>query len=300
MNLNQLRYVKAVAETGSFTLAAEQCYVTQPTLSNGIAQLEHEFEERLFARTTRSVVLTPFGEHILPFIDRVLSAQDELLHESRDFVHPSKTVVRIGTSPLIAANWLVPMLESYRTTRPDVEIILHEQNMAELYRMLDGGLLDFVLGVADVTRPSWNKVFLYREPLYFIPRGAIHPESKGTIKFKDITEETFVMVPNECGLARATRALFRSHRHKLNEYPGEALSYQVLEEWASLGLGAAILTKSKLRSSDSKAYVLMDKQSKEITLDFEAVWVNAPQYPLHLQQFVEFLGGYRALGKQDK
>lgn len=65
MNLSQLRYVKAVAETGSFTQAAEQCYVTQPTLSNGIAQLEQEFEERIFVRTTRIVSLTPFGEHIL-------------------------------------------------------------------------------------------------------------------------------------------------------------------------------------------------------------------------------------------
>ena len=76
MNLSQLRYVKAVAETGSFTLAAERCYVTQPTLSNGIAQLEQEFEERLFARTTRAVTLTPFGERMLPFIDKVLAARE--------------------------------------------------------------------------------------------------------------------------------------------------------------------------------------------------------------------------------
>jgi DNA-binding transcriptional LysR family regulator len=291
MNLNQLRYVQAVAETGSFTLAAEQCYVTQPTLSNGIAQLEEEFEERLFARTTRTVVPTPFGEHILPFIDKVLGAQVELVHEARNFVHPSRTVVRIGTSPLLQENWLVPMLEKFRKTHPDMEIILHEQNMAELYRMLDEGLLDLMVGVADAPKPSWNRAFLYREPLYFIPRGANHPESKGTISFGDIAKETFVMVPNGCGLARATRALFRSNRLKLNEYPGEALSYQVLEEWASLGLGAAILPKSKLRSSDRKAYVLTDKNSKELTLDFEAVWVNTPQHPLHLQQLVEFLSG---------
>lgn len=49
------------------------------------------------------------------------------------------------------------------------------------------------------------------------------------------------MVPNTCGLAQATRALFRNHRCKLNEYPGEALSHQVLGEWAGLGLGAAIV-----------------------------------------------------------
>lgn len=290
MNLNQLRYVKAVAETGSFTLAAERCYVTQPTLSNGIAQLEQEFEERLFARTTRAVALTPFGERLLPFIDKVLSAQAELLHESRKVARASREVVRIGASPLLRAGWLAPMLEEFRKTRPDVEVILHEQNMADLYRMLDEELLDFVFGVADARKPSWGGAFLYREPLYFIPRGANFSEKQGAVRFEDIAEEPFVMVPNVCGLARATRALFRSHRRKLNEYPGEALSYQVLEEWAALGLGAAILPKSKLQSSKSKAYALADKKGKELTLDFEAVWLTH-QRPDHLRQFASFLAG---------
>lgn len=292
MNLSQLRYVKAVAETGSFTLAAEQCYVTQPTLSNGIAQLEHEFEERLFTRTTRTVALTPFGEHILPFIDKVLTAQAELLHESRSFVHPARKVVRIGTSPLLRAGWLAPMLEEFRKAHPDVEVILHEQNMADLYRMLDEELLDFVFGVADTRKSSWSGTFLYREPLYFIPRGENYPEGDGAVRFEDISKETFVMVPNVCGLARATRALFRSHRRKLNEYPGEALSYQVLEEWAALGLGAAILPKSKLQSSERKVYALADKKAKALTLNFEAVWLKAQQRPVHLQQFAEFLTAF--------
>jgi hypothetical protein len=101
------------------------------------------------------------------------------------------------------------------------------------------------------------------------------------------------MVPNACGLARATRALFRHYRRKLNAYPGEALSYQVLEEWAALGLGAAILPKSKLQSSERKTYVLTNKKGKELTLDFEAVWLNMPQRPVHLQQLTDFLAGYR-------
>lgn len=294
MNLSQLRYAKAVAETGSFTQAAEHCYVTQPTLSNGIAQLEQELEERLFTRTTRAVSLTPFGEHILPFIDRVLEANDSLLRETRSFARPSRAVVRIGTSPLIRAGWLAPMVEGFREKCPQTEIVLHEQNMADLYRMLDDGLLDFVFGVADTTKPSWTAAFLYREPLYFIPRGGRVEEGE-SVAFESIANETFVMVPNVCGLARATRALFRSHRRKLNEYSGEALSYQVLEEWAALGLGAAILPKSKLQGMDRKAYLLTDKKGREITLDFEAVWLNNPQKTPYLQQFADFLGLYASV-----
>ena len=292
MNLSQLRYVKAVTETGSFTLAAEQCYVTQPTLSNGIAQLEQELEERLFKRTTRSVALTPFGEHIMPFIDNILKANDELIHETRSFVHPSRKAIRIGTSPLINAAWLALMLEKFRADNPEVEVILHEQNMADLYRMLGEGLLDFVFGVADTHSASWGNSFLYREPLFFIPRGVNYPEGEDSVPFEQVAGETFVMVPNVCGLAKATRALFRSHRRKLSEYSGEALSYQVLEQWASLGLGAAILPKSKLLSSERKAYALTDKSGKEQFLDFEAVWLTSAHHPKHSQEFITFLETY--------
>ena len=74
MNLIQLRFASAVAATGSFTAAATQCFVTQSTLSNGIAQLVGELGERLFTRTTRAVALTAFGRHVLPHINEVLSA----------------------------------------------------------------------------------------------------------------------------------------------------------------------------------------------------------------------------------
>lgn len=292
MNLDQLRYAKAVAEAASFTLAAERCYVTQPTLSNGIAQLEQELGERLFARTTRSVTLTPFGRRVLPLIDNVLNAHDEFLRESRSFAHPSQSAVRIGTSPLIKPAWLSSMLEGFRNGHAGIEIILHENNMADLYLMLDDGILDFVFGVAAVRKASWSRAFLYREPLYYVPCGNNHVDGS-SVSFDQIAGETFVMVPSVCGLARAIRALFRKHRRKLYEYPGEAMSYQVLEEWAALGLGAAILPKSKLQLPDRQSYLLTNKAGEELHLDFEAVWPDSPERPAHLQQFAEFLKTYR-------
>lgn len=300
MNFSQLRYAKAVAETGSFTVAAEQCYVTQPTLSNGIAQLEQELESRLFNRTTRAVSLTPFGEHIMPFIDNILKANDKLMRETRTFAHPSRAAIRIGASPLVNPDWLAAMLEQFRDAAPEVDVVLHEQNMADLYRMLDEGLLDLVFGVAGTRKASWGHMFLYREPLCFIPRGTSRPEGEGTVPFEAIAGETFVMVPNMCGLARATRALFRSHRRKLNEYSGDALSYQVLEHWAALGLGAAILPKSKLLSSERKVYVITDKKGQELPLDFEAVWVAAASRSEHMAAFLAFLKEQRRRAEPSK
>jgi DNA-binding transcriptional LysR family regulator len=83
------------------------------------------------------------------------------------------------------------------------------------------------------------------------------------VSLDDIADEIFVMVPDACGLARSTRALFQSRRHKLKEYSGEALSYQVLEDWAALGVGAAILLESKVSRADVPAYTIRHKNGRK-------------------------------------
>lgn len=291
MNLSQLRFASAVASTGSFTAGSANCCVTQPTLSNGIAQLESELGERLFVRTTRKVSLTAFGVHVLPYINEVLRAQASLVHQTQMFLSPGKRLIRIGTSPLVSANLLGLMVEPFRIRHPDVDLVLRETNMTDLYRMLNEGLLDFVFGVANVQKGPLTATFLYKESLLFIPRSGAWPSGQPphSVQIKDIAEETYVMVPDACGLSRATRALFRSHRRKLREYSGEAMSYQVLEEWAALGVGAAILPKSKVTSSGRAAFPITDKSGRQVTIDFEASWSETGAQTPHLLEFADHL-----------
>ena len=101
MNLAQLGFVDAVAFERSFTAAAAKCHVTQPTLSNGIRQLEEELGGRLFERTTRSVRLTELGQHLLPYVREVLNAQKMLVSQTKTFLHPMQRLIRAGTSPLM-------------------------------------------------------------------------------------------------------------------------------------------------------------------------------------------------------
>jgi len=79
------------------------------------------------------------------------------------------------------------MLEEFRKAHTGIDIILHEQNMADLYRMLSDGLIDVVFGVADTRKPSLRTAFLYREPLYYIPRGVNSPASDGAVTFESIS-----------------------------------------------------------------------------------------------------------------
>jgi DNA-binding transcriptional LysR family regulator len=291
MNLTQLKFANEVAQSGSFTIAAAKCCVTQPTLSNGIAQLEADLGDRLFVRTTRKVSLTPFGAYILPYIAQVLEAQATMLHQAQMFHSPKKQLIRIGTSPLVSSHLLGLMIEPFQRQNPGIDLVLREMNMTDLYRMLEEGLIDFAFGVAGMRKGAWVSMFLYKDPLVFIPRGAVWNGSSRmrSVQMKDIANEVYVMVPDACGLSSTTRALFRSHRRKLHEYSGEAMSYQVLEEWAALGVGAAILPKSKLSPGVRKYYEIVDKAEHPITIEFEAVCLNAANRSHCLSAFADHL-----------
>jgi LysR family transcriptional regulator, hydrogen peroxide-inducible genes activator len=290
MNLNQLRFANALASTASFTEAAEQCFVTQPTLSNGVAQLEGDLGERLFLRTTRKVMLTPFGVHVLPYIQEVLRAQEALIQQSRSFLTPNQRLIRLGTSPLLNAKLMQLMIEPFRKLNPNIEIVLREMNMTDLQRMLDEGLLDFIFGVAHTRKTSLASAFLYAEPLLYLPRGGVWPNGSAphTVHIKDISDQTYVMVPNSCGLSEATRGLFRSQRRKLNEYSGEAMSYQVLQDWAALGIGSAILPKSKVSDRELGSTKIIGKSGQTMMISFQASWSHANKLP-HLLAFIHHL-----------
>ncbi|MBL3590227.1 MAG: LysR family transcriptional regulator [gamma proteobacterium endosymbiont of Lamellibrachia anaximandri] len=101
MNLKQLQFAAHVAETHSFSRAAELSFATQPTISNAISQFEEELGGRLFNRTTRKVDLTPFGEYILPRITEVLQSRDELVKAAESYHNPTHKILRIGFSPLV-------------------------------------------------------------------------------------------------------------------------------------------------------------------------------------------------------
>jgi LysR family transcriptional regulator, hydrogen peroxide-inducible genes activator len=291
MNLSQLHFAHAVAATSSFTAAALQCHVTQPTLSNGIAQLEAELGERLFVRTTRQVALTPFGQHLLPYIAEAIAAQHNVLQQAQVFLKPETQLIRIGTSPLVNASLLALLMEPFRRQNPSVDVVLREMNMADLNRMLHDGLLDFVVGVAQAHKGVVACAPLYSEPLLYVPRGnqGASKRSMPSVRLKDIADETYVMVPDACGLSQTTRNLFRSQRRKLHEYAGEAMSYQVLAEWAALGIGAAILPQSKLQGSGRAAYAITDKAEQEIRINFEAVWSRSGARGNHISLFAEHL-----------
>src|SRR5512132_26077 len=107
LTLRQLQYVVAVAEARSFRRAAEACHVSQPSLSQQIADVERALGVRLFERDRRRVLVTAAGEALLARARRVLVEADDLLEAARRHVDPLAGTVRLGVIPTVGP-YLLP------------------------------------------------------------------------------------------------------------------------------------------------------------------------------------------------
>src|SRR4029078_9631401 len=123
MELHQLRYFVAVAETGSFTRAAEREGITQPTLSEQILRLEgweHGVGQRLFDRLGRKVVLTDAGHELLGHAQSILAAVGEAERAVRDSADGG--LLRVGAIPTVAPFVLPRAVTRFRKDRPAVRL----------------------------------------------------------------------------------------------------------------------------------------------------------------------------------
>ncbi|MDP1806097.1 MAG: LysR family transcriptional regulator, partial [Acidimicrobiales bacterium] len=193
--MSQLRFVRAVADAGTFTGGAARCYVTQSTLSTAIAHLEKELGERLFMRTTRSVSLTPFGHKLLPLIDDVLRAQDALVDAADGFLDPQSHLARIGVCPLVEATRLERILAPYRKANRNVRIVLDQLGGGKARRALEEGRLDFLLGPDQLGRRSrLERARLYDDPLVYLRAGEVPGASDGSpVTPQDISGDVFLL-----------------------------------------------------------------------------------------------------------
>ncbi|HUQ57374.1 LysR family transcriptional regulator, partial [Lentzea sp.] len=155
MDLQQMRYVVAVAETGSFTKAARRCHVVQSALSHQVARLERSLGARLFERTSRSVRLTPAGAAFLPSARQCLDFAQRAEAEVAAAVGEVRGRVVVGVIPTVAAVDLPAALKAFRERYPQVRVALRMLPSHELVSLVREGALDLAfLGLPADARPE--------------------------------------------------------------------------------------------------------------------------------------------------
>lgn len=286
--LAQLRCANLVAQHGSFSEAGRRCGMSQPSVSASVSELEAALGAALFRRTTRRVELTAFGRALMPRISDILAVTENLLREARAVLEPNRRLLRVAFSQLIDARRLSALIEPLQQALPDIEIVFKECDVGGLEARLDEEQIDVAGGLALADRPGRDRCLLYQDPLRFIRSGGVETAHGATVDLHDIAGHRFVLTVGACGLAAATRALFAKAHLPMKEYPGQALTYSALQEWADLGLGSALLPQSRIRGSAERFPALVI-DGQPALLRYEAVWLRASTNRPHFRALVQVL-----------
>jgi LysR family hydrogen peroxide-inducible transcriptional activator len=287
MELHQLRYFVAVAETGSFTRAAEREDVTQPTLSEQILRLEgkkHGVGRRLFDRLGRKVVLTDAGQELLGRAQGILAAVGEAERAVRDSGEGGR--LRVGAIPTLAPFVLPPAVTRFREEHPAVQLQLQEDLTERLLAGLLAGELDVGLMALPIRDDRLHVEKLYSEPLVMALPAGHRLATKPEVKLADVMDEPFILLDDvHCF---GDQVLSFCHRGGLEPRVvcrGEQIV--TLLAMVAAGQGVSVVPEMAATADAARACVYRPLGKPSPTRAVCAVWHKQRYRPASLRAFVD-------------
>ncbi|MFE6973943.1 LysR family transcriptional regulator [Streptomyces sp. NPDC057682] len=243
MQLQQLTYFVAVAETRHFTRAAEEVHVSQPSLSQQIRALENELGAELFSRARGNITLTDAGEALLPLARRILADADTARHEVQELAQLRRGRVRLGATPSLCTGLLPDVLRAFHDRHPGIQLLLEEGGSHDLVRELARGALDLALVVLPLpaASPALTTVELLQEDLVVVSAAdAPRPGRRGEVRIADLEGVPLVMFRHGYDLRELTVAACRAEGFEPS-FTVEGGEMDAVLGFVRAGLGAAVV-----------------------------------------------------------
>jgi DNA-binding transcriptional LysR family regulator len=289
MDIAALQAFVAVAESGSFSIASERLFLTQPAISKRIAQLETELNSRLFDRIGRGVSLTESGHALLPRARHILLEVEDSRREISNLSGQIAGRLRVGTSHHIGLHRLPPVLRQYTASYPDVELDLHFMDSEEACRAVLHG--DLELGLVTLPLESLAELqtrLIWPDPLDFI----VNPEHP-------LISSTMPLDPAQLCKHPAILPAAGTYTREVIEQAFQPLGLSIpirmatnyletIKMMVSVGLGWSVLPRSML-SDELRVLTVSDMQ---LSRRLGAVWHGGRTLSNAAQAMLDYLPAF--------
>jgi len=265
MELHQLRYFCAVAETRSFSRAAQHCHVSQPSLSQQILKLEDELGARLFDRLGRTIRLTSSGETFLPRARAVLRE----LEAARGDVDVQKEsvsgTVTIGVIPTVAPYLLPPHLAQFSRKFPQAQLAVVEEITPVLLERLRAATIDVALLALPIRGHEFESFPILTEPLFAAVPRHHRLARRQSLSLKDLRVDPFLLLRDgHCFRDTAVAACDRARLHPQIVF--ESGQFTSLLSMVAAGMGVSIVPEMAIDRKSRCAYVRLSDEHAARTI----------------------------------
>jgi len=261
MELSQLRYVLAVAETGNFTRAAEAANIAQPSLSQQIINLEKELGHKLFHRLGRKAVLTEAGTAFAGRARRILFEVEDATKEMGDSPTFERRIT-VGAIPTLAPYLLPKMISRCRRRYPNLQVNIREDFRTTLIHEMLAGVLDLAIVSMPAEESAIQTEALWKEPLQLVTAKS-HPLAlKKKVTGADLANETFILLGTSSSLAAQVRR-FCGDYHFEPRIGSQCAQVATVKALVSIGAGISILPEGTRSPTDAASLTYISLSDSE-------------------------------------
>ncbi len=247
MDNRQIHYFTEVVKQGGFSKAAEQLYVSQPTISNVVKELEKELDVQLLIRTTRKLELTDTGRLLFDYGEQISKLYRRFYQELDDLKHVEKGSIKMGIFSSVGTEILTSNMSAFSKQYPNITIHFVEDGEANLKHALDNGELDLI--VLEVPKSPVDV------PINYIPflKGDLrllvhhtHPlANKEMVTWEELKDEKFIIFHE----GFAVRRFILQECERIGFEPNiicETSQWKFILEMVSCNMGISILPQSNV------------------------------------------------------
>ncbi len=245
LDLHRLKIFKKVAEMKSYTIAAKELYLTQPTVSQHIAQLEEYIGSKVFDRTSKEVLLTREGEILCKFAKKIIALTDEAEQTIKLYKGLKSGHIVIGAST-IPGEYIIPsMLGRFRTAYPGINSSIRIGDTEEIIQLLIDYSVDIGIVGAKVENRQIDYTPFDKDELIIIVPSNHKWNKNSAVSTDEIVEEPFVLREKGSG----TRITFERAIEKQGVNPqhlkvtAEMGSSTAVKQAVKAGLGVSVISK---------------------------------------------------------
>lgn len=248
MNLKDLKYLVAIADTGHFGKAADRTFVSQPTLSAQLKKLEEYLGVKLVERQPKKVRLTEVGERVVVLARRMLDEGEEIIALARNNSNPFAGRLKLALIPTIGPYLLPRIMQKIRKALPQLGLMLYEHQTESLLRRLRDGEIDLGIMALPTTQDGLESRTLYEEA-FTVALPNNHPLAlvKSAIKVRDLEGHTLLLLEDgHCLRDQALEVCSRVDVREPEDY--RATSLETLRQMVVAGLGITLLPELAVES----------------------------------------------------
>ena len=209
MEMQQVRYFVALAETLNFTRAAEKCNVSQPALTRAIQQLEHEFGGPLFHRERGNTHLSELGRMMLPYLQTVDEQTKAAREQARAVKKLEQATLTIGTMCTIGPQLVAELMIRFQAAHPNVEVRVIDAGAPQMVELLEKGELEVaIVGVPGELPESLHQLPVFEERFVVVLPQNHRLVAHDQIRAAELDKEPYV--------SRSNCEVFEPVRKELN------------------------------------------------------------------------------------